>query len=324
MKRLLLISLVLFTFAGCTEKISYEGTDDELVPIKIKMSGDLTETQTPLTKSSSSALYGIQVYISDSYDLGEEKVLYGVFNDFADVTIMLPKNKKFDIEIGYMPNGQKEIHYHKSMDCWELPFNTFGWGASPMNTVVYSKNEFLYGLGSGMATPAGDGSSRQNSIHNAFDRYYGCCYDYVPTENGVVTINMKRAVFGLTFKAKKVEGKQYDKILIQLDADATLGQYPKNYYINVDQSAEVSELIIPYICLNGVRESITDESYLEEIVLGIGTDAKPGEIFYGKIKVKRNTMHTYEFEAIDQESYSNGIQTNIDDTPMDNSDLIIE
>lgn len=325
MKHLSLILLALFALIGCTENLNNVGTDEELVPIKLKVSGELTETQSPLARSSTSALYGIQVYVSDDNDgLGEERVIYGVFNDLSDITIMLPKNKRFDIEMGYMPNGQNDIHYHQSMDCWELPFNTFGWGPSPMNTVVYSKNEYLYGLGLGHATPAGDGSNRENSYHNPFDRYYGCCYDYTPVENGVVTIDLKRVVFGLTFKAKKVEDKHYDKILIQLDANATLGQNPKNYYIDVDQNAEVSELIIPYISLWGVRESVINDSYLEEIILGIGTDAKPGEIFYGKIKVKRNTMHTYEFDAIDEDSYSNGIQANIDNKPMEDSELITE
>lgn len=324
MKRLLLIPLVLFAFISCTDNIAGESPDEELVPIRLKISGELTETQTPLTKASTSALYGIQVYISDVNPLGEEKVLYGVFDDVSDVTIMLPKNKRYDIEMGYMPNGQNEIHYHKSMDCWELPFNTEGWGASPMNTVIYSKNEYLFALDWGAATPVGDGSNRQNSLHNEFDRYYGCCYDYTPTENGVATIELKRTVFGLTFKAKKVEEKKYDRILIQLDANANLGQYPKNYYLNVDQSKEVSELVIPYICMEGVRNCVVDDAYLEEIVLSIGTDEKPGEIFYGMIKVKRNTMHTYEFDAIDEESYSNGIQPIIDNTPMDESDLITQ
>lgn len=310
MKRFISVLISILFFASCSEKMD-KASDDEVIAIRLKVGGELIESQQPLSKTPSSALYGIQIYTS-----GNEKVAYGVFDNLTDAVIMLSKTKQYDIEMSYIPNGKDVIHYHSSNDCWELPFNTFGWGASPLNQFVYSKNEYIYGLGGGSNTPAGDGNDRRRCIHNEVDRYYGFYKNYTPTEDGTITVDMKRTVFGLTFKAKKVENNDYEKIFIQLDADKTLSQLPKNYYITVDSNADVSTLTIPFICVQDVSNAANNANYSEEIVISIGTDEKPGDIFYGTINVKRNTMHIYEFEAKSEDSISNGLNINLDETPM--------
>lgn len=308
MKKLLFYFTIVMTLLGCNNKIGEIVESEEFVTVRLKATGELIETQRPLTKSSQqSGLYGMQITISNS----EEKVAYGVFDNLDNMVIMLPKNKKFDIEMTYLPNGKEDIYYHENYDCYEFPLMTKGWGASPLNTLIYSKNEYLCGLSSGSNVKT---ANRANSIHLEVDRYYGYYSNYTPSENGVIYMDMKRMVFGLTFRAKRVEEKQYDKILIQIDADATLSNYPKNYYIYMNQNESVSELVIPFICLSSIGPGEREEY----IMIGIGTDEKPGEIFYGEIKVKRNTMHIYEFDAIDNESVSNGLQSNIDSTPMEN------
>ena len=313
MKKLFFYLAIAMTLLGCDNKIGEIVENEEFVAVRLKATGELIETQQPLTKSSQqSGLYGMQITVSNS----DEKVAYGVFDNLDNMVIMLPKNKKMDIEMTYLPNGKEDIYYWSDCNCYDIPLNTFGWGESPLNTLIYSKNEYLYALGSGKNVKTNN--NRVNSLHLEVDRYYGYYSNYTPSENGIIYMDMKRAVFGLTFKAKKVEEKQYDKILVQIDADATLSNFPKNYYIYMNQNESVSELVIPFICLGDVSASVMSPSYEEEIMIGIGTDEKPGEIFFGKIKVKRNTMHIYEFDAIDSESVSNGLQSNIDGTPMEN------
>ncbi len=324
MRRFLFYFCSLLSLICCADKIENNQDDEELIAIKLKAGGELIESQVPLTRASSSALYGIQVYKYNDNEKETEYIAFGIFDDLSKAEILLPKNKKVDIEMTYIPNGKDVIYYHTSMDCWELPFNTVGWGASPLNTIVYSKSERLYALGDGMNNSY-DNSNRMSAAFNEVDRYYGYYKDYTPSENGVIVIDMKRAVFGLTFKAKKNEAKTYDKILVQLNADTGFGGFPaKKYYITIDPNSEVSELVIPYICFMNVKECVMNPEYREVIKISIGTDERPDEILYEDISLKRNTMHIYEFDAIDQGDIPNGITAQTDNTPMEDEVISID
>ena len=330
-KILLLVALVTTSLISCSESKNNEpipepNIEDEFITVSLKAGGELIGTESPLNRAetNSRALYGVQICISPDkimdYSLETAtKIAFGVFDDLKYAKVDLPKNKKYIIEVTYIPYGKDVIHYHTDKKCWEMPFNTFSWSASPLNEIQYSTSEYIYCLAMGANTPVGSGNNRGDSWHLEVDRYYGVLLGFEPTnDNNIATIDMKRTVFGLTFNAKKSIEKNYDKILIQLNADEHFlgGSGPKKYYLTMDANESVSQLVIPYICLWYPGLSVVDETYLEEIVVSIGTDERTDEIFYGTIKVKRNTMHTYDFDAVPQLLTKSGINVTIDPTPM--------
>ena len=311
-------------FSSCNEN----GIDeiDEKVTVGMKAGGELVGIETPLSGvragSDEKPLWGIQVFLASSGEFNAysaERVAHGVFDNLSKVSLTLSSNKKYSIEVTYMPNGQNVIHYYgPTNDYWEVPFNSYGWTATPLNQIIYSKGDFLYALGLGMNTPPGDGNSRIKATHNEVDRYYGFVAEYIPVPNGTIIVDMKRTVFGLTFNAKKVDGFTFGSLLIKLDADKSLSQLPKEYTMTINNSQPTTQFVIPIICLEGVRASAIDPNYIETIKVSIGTPEKPDAIFYGDIKVKRKTMHIYNFNMQpNDESDGISVNPNMDDGGMD-------
>lgn len=313
----LLVVLATMLYACETEQGQGE---EEFVTISLRAGGELKETQTPLTRGAESrALYGIQINATD----GKDEIVYahGLFDDLANVTVQLAKNKTYNMDMTYIPNAKDVIHYYgdkdPSQDYWELPFNSAGWTNTPLNVMQYGPNQSFTFLSGGENTPKGYGNDRSHSWHNEVDRYYGVLKNYVPKEGGTATISMKRCVFGLTFRANRIDGQEYKKLLIQLDADADcLSLYPKKYYLTIDQTTATSELVIPLICMWEPGLAIQSNDYTESFKISIGTDNNPSEIYFGDITIKRNTMHTFEFDAMKPEIIPNGLVSDIENSPM--------
>jgi len=308
-------------FGGCKkdkdDKVLSPEEEVEMVTVGMKSVGELVGTETPLTKSGGNAkpLWGIQVYLvterEEQYYWEGAKVAYGVFDDISEVTLTLNKNRKYSIEATYMPNGQNEIQYLGG--CWAYPFSTIGGAATPINQVIYNTSAYIHGLASGV----NDGGNLSNAKYNEMDRYYGFVAEYTPVEGGTIEIDMKRTVFGLTFIGVNAEDFVYDNFVVQLDANAESGYMPKEYTLNVDKSQPTSQLVIPLICLMGVRASALDPGYVEKLKISLGIEGNPALIFYGDINVKRNTMHTYTFD-MNAETADSGVNPIFDDGEMEN------
>ena len=322
------VGCLIFALQGCGDNhLSNNTLTEDMVTVGIKALGELSGTETPLFRSNSDSnskpLWGVQVCLApeqgQEYDVSNAtKVAHGVFDDLSKITLSLNRNKKYSIEATYMPNGQNEIHYYgPSNDYWELPFNTYGWTKTPINQVIYSPSDYLYGLGGGSNTPAGDANDRRRSLLNEMDRYYGFVSEYTPVEGGSIELDMKRTVFGLTFIGTKVDGFTYDKLLVRLRADASLGELPKEYTLQVDNSQPTSQLVIPLICMIGVRRSALEANYVETFKISIGTAENPALLFYGDISVKRNTMHTYTFN-MGTDNVDGGVNATFSDGKMKN------
>ena len=302
---------VFVIFYGCDNDDNDENVlppeeEEEMVTVSMKAVGELTYSEATLVRNnegSAKPLWGIQVYIALDKEPEREfeyqeatKVAHGVFDDISKVTLTLNKNRKHSIEVTYMPNGQNEIHYYgPSNDYWEVPFNTIDWTNTPMNQVIYSPSDYIYGLGGGMNTPAGDENYRVRSVYNEMDRYYGFVAEYTPIEGGTIEIDMKRTVFGLTFVGAKVDGFTYDQIMITLNADHLMVDGRKLYTLNVDNSQSTSQLVIPFICILDVRKSALEPTYVETLKVSVGIENNRSMFFYGDVNIKRNTMHTYTF-----------------------------
>jgi len=310
-------------FSGCGKKDVPPEEADEMVTVGMKSVGELIGTETPLTKSdvnsSEKPLWGLQVYLVPEQGQGfnplsTTKVAHGVFDDISKITLTLNKKRKYCIEATYMPNGQNEIYWNGlHEDWWSRPFDTNA-GLTPINQVIYSSNIGLRNLGNGH-----HGLVDRNITGNyaETDRYYGFVEEYSPFEGGIIEIDMKRTVFGLTFVGTKVDGFTFDKLVIKLDADASGIRLPKVYTLKVENTQPTAQLVIPLICMMEVRRSALESTYIETFKVSVGIEENPALLFYGDVHVKRNTMHTYTFN-MESDDANNGVHPNFGDGEMEN------
>lgn len=316
--------------ASCSNKgdVALEAPEapEEIITVSLSLGGELRETQTPMastTRAESNDLYGIQVLAIDKGpmvdgELTDSFYAWGIFDDLSDVSIDLGVSTKYSIEIAYIPKGKHYIYNYgdDTNVCYEMPLNTSQWSETTLNKFNYSSREYLYALDNpevfvdivdGEYIPAtrdGIGS------HNAIDFYYGKLTEYVPKENGVIIVDMKRHVCGIEFIAMPIEGYSYDKIVVKFDDIG--GRKPRSYYINKNVNGSYDKLEFPLVMMCTLGEE-------DPMTISIGTDERPEEIYHGEIILKRLVKHTFEFDAMPyEEKVNNGVEVKTEDTEFTN------
>ncbi len=156
--------------------------------VSFGFTGDILDvTESPLTRAVSNDLYGIQVYaipnIETSTSYSGKYYAKGIFDDVSLMKLKLVEGYKYKFKIIKIIDGKEK----------SSPLN-----GTITNDFTYSNSYYLEGLDFGAGVPAG-GSSCYNPSN--IDSYYGEATDYLPQENGTVTIYMKRAAFGVKLVA---------------------------------------------------------------------------------------------------------------------------
>ena len=191
-------------FAFFLSSCNKEAPKDEVrktITLSLGFSGDISVTNEPLTKgTATNDLYGINVYYSSD---GEQytHLSYGVFDNKEDMTISLLTGYYYKFECSLVKDARTMLY--NSIDTYYYPFQTASSISSAVtNSFVNSSTVYLSGLLSGSAhlkglsyTPTKTNATNYPSI----DRFYGVVSGYVPVENGVVSIPLKRMVFGLKY-----------------------------------------------------------------------------------------------------------------------------
>lgn len=185
-------------------------SDGEEVVVSLGLGGEVTISETPLSRAagsetSSKDLYGINVYYDKEKDgLLNDVYAYGLFDNVADMVITLVTGYKYKFECRMVVDGKNKCLISKS-SYYGRPFisetsnndETYNSGGQ-----YYKKcsNRFLIGgsfdryLRRGYVDPYG----------YEVDNYYGEVSSYTPTKNGVVSIDMKRCTYGLTINVSGV------------------------------------------------------------------------------------------------------------------------
>lgn len=263
------------------------------------------ESEEPLLRSisGSSDLYGFQVYRCDNtdseYPETEYKVCYGIFDNISDIEIELSNKYKYNIEMVYLPNGKNLVYYHSS-GCYELPFNEFFWNPTALNTVYYSESNNIYALNM-ICVNENDNNNRSSGYYRTdIDYYYGYLLNFVPKSNETITIDLKNMIWGLKLKAKRVEGENYNQLIVKINSRSNC---PKTFYLNVND--DITEFVIPKILLGGSAENYyKDSSYEYFVDFSVGTEKNPFEIVNGSIGIKRNVMKVIEFNVTNDKTNS--------------------
>ena len=184
-------------------------------------------------ETESTDLYGINVYYDMERDGNINDVYgYGLFDNIADMNISLLTGYKYKFVCSLVKDGKNEVaynnyrFYYSSNSCslskgYCMPFikrNPYNGDNCPTpvtNEFILGDNFRLIGLDMGGTNNFKSGNDTKiygseeyyeyddgtnNGGYKRYpetDRYYGEVTDYVPTEGGVVSIEMKRCVFGM-------------------------------------------------------------------------------------------------------------------------------
>jgi hypothetical protein len=287
MKKALILLMGICLFLSCSKDTP---VIDEPAPPKeyiasLGFSGEITQiSESPLRSTESNDLYGIQVYalpIQGSTDY--KPYAYGLFDNKASMTIKLLEGYKYKFVCSMIVDGKNRLLNHAGN--YYLPF--FINDATPLNNVfTYSSSKEMTSL-SGGATQLTNPQSifRRPNL----DRYHGLIEGYTPSDNGSVSINMKRIVFGVKVE---VEGVTDGKVKI------SLSEAP-DFYIE-HPATEIQQIFTfqntyPYL-------NWTNDNYSETITLSVNwlkADGAEVPIATQDIAFKRNMLTTVRVKVND-------------------------
>ena len=210
-------------FSSCTKEVGPTETQDkDMVLVNLSLTGEVELKETLLTKSTASNdLIGVQVFQGSSY------YAYGLFDDVSKMNIYLHSGEKYKFVCTVVKNGKDLVFmgdntspgngvsvsflerytYFLGKGKYGLPFLVFG-NSYDSGDGVRLSNEFNYSsvthykcLEYGAIT---SGNYRTIETYPKGDRFYGLVSNYEATNNGSLSIPMKRVGFGLTLSVSGI------------------------------------------------------------------------------------------------------------------------
>lgn len=298
MKNLLYLFLigVLFSCGGSgEEELNPEEPDVNSEPkeyiVSLGMTGEIEVSESPLLgRASSDDLYGIQVYSISPTSISPSCYAWGIFDDKSKMQIKLLSGYKYNFQATMIKNGKKLISSNDGL--YSAPFNDF-------LTNEFSYEGAMSGVQNGMACLEPEGMYYH---HPNIDRYYGEIEDYSPIENGSISIDMKRVVYGLKFVA---DGLTEGKLKISVVGSPDL-------YITHGENNEIESIFsLANGGANGSKWIADDYSEIIEVSVtwekSDGTDVQI--IKSNNVTVKRKYMTTITIKVKDS-SVNNGVEIN--------------
>lgn len=331
-KNLFPLLALLLTFCGCStqdEPTVEPSKEAKVFTVSMGLFGEITSiSDSPLTRAATNDLYAIQVYSRpDSAFSGgvyqeEKRYAYGLFDDKALMTIKLMEGYKYRFECTMVPNGKNKIYHYNTWDG-----NNSYYYSAPFDKPLVSNGGFTYStdngfssLNNGWSYVYTDSMNMTSFQRPNIDRYYGKTENYVPTQNGTVTIDMKRMVFGVKLVA---EGLESGKLLIQIENAPIMTLTAPNKEIQ-----DIFTFQNLYSPISWTYDGITtakEVPYYESIPLSINwvkADGVSVPIASQNIKFSRNQLTTVTVKVADN-STNNGIGITTESTGMIKGDSIV-
>lgn len=332
MKKLWYLLGIVLIGVGCTNEKEAPATEKEKPTteetVVISLAQKFSEWDEPLRDMTRTGenndLYGFQVWVNQDgqtfepnipFNVNNTPVCAGVFDNLENIKIELSTKHTYNVQMVYIPNGKNLIYQHSS-GCYEYPFMMQKWTPTPLNKIVFISNDFMTGLDLCLINSHSNSDRASDMWRTGVDYYYGESLNIIPKADGVISVDMKNMVWGLTLRAKKVEDKVYERFIVTIDVGSGS---QKVFYMPIDQSKEVTELVIPKILLSFTSTNAgryyDSENVNNSIKFNVGTDANPSELINTKINLKRNMMKVIEFDATN-EKYDQGVDIVIGDEEM--------
>ncbi len=299
MKTLRMIGIALFAvlmcvnFASCSSEEIAEKLEPQKYTISLACVGEILDiSQGPMTRTTTKTtanIYKVRI-IS-----GNKVYAHGSFASMDNLTVDLLNGNIYNIDVTYILNSSE----------------------TPTNIISYDQYDFIDGP-----------LAVKYQTYETSDVYYGIQEEYTPTANGIVSIHMKRMVFGFNIKTNDlVDGATLDIYLVPSGSvsskictltnneayDAIYSfpdwQYSKVYkgvssgdtYVNYYENADL-KIILKRV--DGVQQTLAEETIIVE----------RNKKTYATINVgkKDDALSSGITITIDDEDMSDGTQYDID------------
>lgn len=315
MKKYLIAFTLFAALCSCSTDDQPEQPVDEskVYEVSLGLAGEITSvTESPLTRASSTNLYALQIYSSPNTEgsTNYSCYAYGLFDDISLIKIKLLSGYKYKFTATMIVDGTNKVNHDATN--FYIPMTNLNLGSTqpnavPLNNTFNSTTKDELNIKSGWTSLASDKNSyfRPNT-----DRYYGELTDFIPSENGTATIQMKRVSFGI-----KVIANQFTEGTIRIaleNAPDLQIVYP---------ATEISDIFTFNSCETTYT---TTEIYSENLPVSLSwikNDGATIPLSTQNIVFKRNKLTTITVEIKDS-PFNNGIGINIDTDPMAIGDSI--
>lgn len=278
-------AMVCALFSACGNSADLEDTNPSIVNEKTSkaISLNFNEEMTPMTKYSKTRagdaegkkIYGINIYESDGKEY--KMYAYGVFDNPSSISIIMNEERKYEIEVMEFQNDEDTV-YHEGNTFYH-PFMVGKTKPSALtNTFTYDKTENLSDIRNGK-TRLGKDVNDTARYARAY-RYYGVVEDFDPSTTNTLSVNVRRAIFGIHFI---ITPPGYGNVRLR---------FLNNRYIDVKAGEEVYDHQSVY-AFNHMEKAI-DDNYKSQIPVRAIWTADGDTIYNDSIHlpVQHNVMTT--------------------------------
>lgn len=305
MRKLLLGILVVLVW-GCNKENSDRKEDNLLNPnneyeISLGFVGEILEiTESPLGRSASTDLYGVNVY-SSTDGINYENYAAGLFDDPTNITIRLLGKTKYKFEALMIVDGKNRTPSYEM----SIP-----WGMELTNSFVYGEDNMSYLKNGRTFIKLKNGEMEICNIPNV-DKYYNELNGYEPTSEGTVSIDMKRVSFGAKFIA---EGLTEGRLLILI-------QNAPEMEIVHGESTEVEDIF----SFEYPRNACKSDDYSETIPVNIRWEKADGSVIpiaSQEVTFKRKKLITVTVKVSDEVN-NNGVNLELEKGEIEQGDNVV-
>ena len=202
MKKYLILLLSLMAVAiSCNKENQTNGQEEKYVAVKLNVGGEISTSNSPLTKSEDSdVLFGIWI----GKDGAEERNHFGggLFDKTGGIEVQLLANHTYTFRYTLVKNGKSVVKTYPNNNetGYSAPFNDT---ANPNSGSLLTNRIGYVGIDSDYKNGArmyNWGQAIKSPSDILADRYYGEIINYTPTENGTLTLDLKHTVVGVKYK----------------------------------------------------------------------------------------------------------------------------
>lgn len=187
---------------SCSKEGNEAEEKESIYKVSLRIVGEITTNENPLTKAEeNNMLFGISVFRDGSEE--KNSFAYGVFDNINDISVFLLSGHSYTFKCTLIKNGKLCVEKQTYRNSYYSPFRLINTGTRSAvdltNTFTYYEEGYSdrYRLHLNVCD-ATEYSNDHKGKYDA-DRYYCEVYNYTPSENGSVNLNLKHTVVGLKY-----------------------------------------------------------------------------------------------------------------------------
>lgn len=280
--------LLVATFCSCSKEDTPIHEEDKFYTISLNFNGDITTSDSPLTRGTATDdLYGLMVWQNGSFFGG------GLYDNVEDMKVRLQSSKKYKFVVTAVKNGKNVLYDN-------------GYNA-PLQYSLSNKLNSNRNCYSSFKSGRSQMKNKNYDYYPETDRFYGEVDNYIPTENGVVNMDLKRTAFGLQYK---VSGVSDGKVIVTIENsdDIFFSESITADYTSEEKVITFKDVYSAWQYADNYTEKVTVSA---SWVRGIGITQNLGS---KEVVVKRNRMNIIHIKLATDESGNNlGIDVESDD-----------